>query len=252
MNENVPPITEYFTGLAEIYDRYRPRYAEEAVAQTLEGLSEPIDVADIGCGTGIAARQYAAAGCRVVGIEPNAEMLAVARKLSGGSFHQATAERTGLADGSVDLVVCAQAFHWFEPPEALAEFHRILRPGGRLALMWNVRREDNPFSAGYADVVRRSQAAARESCSWGQRNRLQDPTMTGHFVNPRRLTFDNPQRLDRDGVLNRARSASYFPRQGPLREQLERTLLDLFDRHARDGHVTIRQRTELSLADRAG
>ena len=250
-----PPVTEYFTGLAGLYDRYRPRYAEAALAACLEELPASCDIADIGCGTGIATRQLAATGARVIGIEPNAEMLAVAQTTAapaGSSlkYRRASAEATGLADGSVDLVLCAQAFHWFDPPRALAEFHRILRPGRRLALMWNVRHEDNPVSAGYADVVRRAQAAAREGFSWNQRNWLRDPTETGHFENPRRLSFDNPQRLDREGLLGRARSASYFPRAGRLRDRLERTLLDLFDRYARDGQVTIRQRTELTLADR--
>ena len=250
--QDPPPITEYFTGLAGLYEQYRPRYAQRAIDTLLQRLPEPADVADVGCGTGIATRQLAAAGARTIGIEPNADMVEVARSVSNDAieYRIATAEATGLPDGAVDLVASAQAFHWFDPDRALPEFHRILRLQGRLGMMWNERLEDSPASAAYADIVRQAQAAARVQSSWATRNRLRDPGGTGLFDNVRSQSFDNPQVLDRDGLLGRARSTSYFPREGPIRDRLEHELLELFDRFAQDGTVTIRQRTVLTLADR--
>src|SRR5439155_1443196 len=105
-----------------------------------------LDAADVGAGTGIASRQLAAHGVRVLAVEPNAEMRAAAIRHPGIEWRAGTAEATGLDSGIVGLVLCAQAFHWFRAQHALAEFSRILRPGGRLALMWNSRDRADPLT----------------------------------------------------------------------------------------------------------
>ncbi len=107
----------------------------------------------MGAGTGICSRLLADRGARVLAIEPNDAMRAAAEDHPRVEWQRGTAERTGLEDSGVDLVVCAQAFHWFEPQAALQEFHRILRPGGRLALIWNKRDNSDPFTAGYRQAI---------------------------------------------------------------------------------------------------
>jgi ubiquinone/menaquinone biosynthesis C-methylase UbiE len=147
--------TEYFADLTELYERYRPAYPQEAIDAIVQGLPSGAAIADVGCGTGICSRQLAAAGCQVIGIEPDDAMRRAAESAAALSphadlmrFQHGTGERTMLDDDSVDAVVCAQSFHWFDADAALAEFARILKPHGRLALMWNKVSRDDEFSAG--------------------------------------------------------------------------------------------------------
>jgi ubiquinone/menaquinone biosynthesis C-methylase UbiE len=253
------PVTDYFTGLTDEYESHRPGYPPQAIAAALGGLAPPVRVADVGCGTGICSRLLAEAGAEVIGLEPNADMLAAARAhpVPGAPgngtivYQQASAEQTGLPGSSVDLVICAQAFHWFDAPTALAEFHRILTSGGRLALLWNRRDQSGPFMGGYEEIMRRAQADAEAQGRLTRRNRGNDPSAKGLFTNVRKLTFANAQSMDRSGLIGRARSASYFPKDGPLSEELEARLHRLFDEHERDGFITFRQNAELTLADAA-
>lgn len=126
-----------FAGVADVYERSRPGYPEAAVAW-LAG-STPGDVVDLGAGTGKLTRSLVALGHRVTAVEPLEEMLAqlrtsvpAARALTGG------AEAMPLPDASIDVVTCAQAFHWFDHDRALAEIARVLRPGGHVAFAASV------------------------------------------------------------------------------------------------------------------
>lgn len=242
-----------FSGLAGVYDRARPGYPAGAIAAILEGLGTHPRVADIGCGTGIATRQLAGAGARVTGIDPNGDMLITAQSnVPSAVFHAAPAEATGLDDGAFDIVTCFQSFHWFDAGVAFSEFARMLRPRGRLALVWNVRDPDHDaMTAGYQETVERAQAdAAARGVPVRPDRAFRAGSLPG-FEARRTLTFDNPQVLDRDGLLTRAASASYFPRSGPLRTELVARLAALYEDHARDGQVTIAQRTEVTLGERS-
>src|SRR5262249_47892014 len=139
-----PQPTGRFTGLAGAYARGRPDYPAAALDRIVArcGLDGSTVLVDVGCGTGISARLFAARGIRVVGVEPNDDMLAQAERAGGGvRYQKGTAEATGLPAGSAVCVLAAQAFHWFDAPRALAEFRRVLRPGGWVALLWNERDE---------------------------------------------------------------------------------------------------------------
>jgi ubiquinone/menaquinone biosynthesis C-methylase UbiE len=250
------PSTSYFSGFAGDYARFRPSYAPAAIDAVLEGLAPPVRVLDVGCGTGISTRLLAARGARVVGIDPSNDMLDEARRAppvegeGAIEYRLGTAESTGLPDASRDLVVCAQAFHWFDPVRALKELHRVLLRDGRLALVWNTRDEDDAFTAEYDAVVRRAQAAAKEAGRKVEVTREADPTLGGWFTDARVRSFPNPHPMDLGALLGRAASASYFPKVGPLRDELEAALRAAFERHAQGGVVTLAQRTEVTLATR--
>ena len=242
--------TGRFSNRAADYRRHRPDYPTAAIDAMLAGLGDPASIvaADVGAGTGISALQLAGRGVKVLAVEPNAEMRAAGEKHERIQWHDGAAENTGLGAGSVALVLCAQAFHWFRAPEALAEFHRILSARGRLALMWNTRDRDDPLTLGYVEAIHavngEHPAEIRpfdpESIAVGRR-----------FGVPRRLEFPHSQRLDREGLIGRATSASYVPRQGESFERLVNLLAELWEHH-RDaaGLVTMRYVTRLYLSER--
>src|SRR5262249_16755534 len=134
-----------FNGLADLYDRYRPDYPDAAIEFIVThcGLDARSSVVDVGCGTGISTRQLAGRGVSVVGVEPKGQMRAVAEATPSPpgvpppSYRDGRAEGSGLPTAVADLVMAAQAFHWFRATEALSEFQRILKPGGWVVLMWN-------------------------------------------------------------------------------------------------------------------
>lgn len=152
-----------FDAWAGEYDRYRPTYPDELFALIRHELRLPATplVVDLGAGTGRAALAMAALGWRVTAVEPGKPMLDIlrARATDEGlvvATVQVAAEATGLDAASVDLVTAAQAFHWFDKPAALTEMARIVRPGGGIALFWNVRDEErSPFVADYHHILER-------------------------------------------------------------------------------------------------
>jgi SAM-dependent methyltransferase len=135
---------------SDAYERWRPGYPQAVVDLLVEraGLGEGRWVADLAAGTGKLTRQLMATGARCVAVEPSADMRRACRQVVDGALVAAgRAEAVPLASGSVDLVTAAQAFHWFDAEEALAEMDRVLRPGGLVALIWNNRDESVPWVA---------------------------------------------------------------------------------------------------------
>lgn len=247
-------VTTYFTGLAGLYAQYRPTYPVAAIEAILDGLPRPARVADVGCGTGISSRLLAAAGAIVTGVDPNPDMLEQARREGSPArsieYRQGAGERTGLDEASFDAVVCAQAYHWFDAQAALREFQRILRPGGRLALMWNVKDDSDFFTRVYCEVAEEAQRDAASRGLTVHPDRQPGPLPGGRFVDERMLVFANPLSMDLEGALGRARSASYFPKSGPLKDRLEERIRGVFGSHQREGRVTMLYRTEVTLAER--
>jgi SAM-dependent methyltransferase len=129
-------VAESFGIDPELYDRTRPRYPDALIERIVAASPGP-DVLDVGCGTGIAARQFQAAGCRVLGIEPDARMAGFARR-TGVEVEVTTFEAWDSAGRQFDAVAAGQAWHWVDPAAAAAQAARVLRPGGRLAAFWHV------------------------------------------------------------------------------------------------------------------
>ena len=235
--------TQRFTDRVADYVRYRPGYPREVVTFLHEtcGVAPGAQVADIGAGTGISARLFLDAGHPVVAVEPNQAMREAANVwlTPYGNFRSVagTAEATALDDASVDLVIAAQAFHWFDPVMTRREFARILKPQGRVALFWNSRRLDgSPFLAGYEGLLREYGVDYTEVAE----RYPDDAAMAAWFGDAfsHKGSFPNLQRLDFDGLKGRLMSSSYAPKAGhPNHEPLLVALRDLFDRTAHNGLV---------------
>ncbi|MBQ0863548.1 class I SAM-dependent methyltransferase [Streptomyces sp. RK75] len=146
-------IAESFGVDAERYDRARPRYPRALVERIVADRPGP-DVLDVGCGTGIAARQFRAAGCRVTGLEPDVRMAEWARQ-RGLDVEVATFEAWDPAGRTFDAVVAGQAWHWVDPVTGAAKAAETLRPGGRLALFWNVEQPPPEVAEAFLEVYRR-------------------------------------------------------------------------------------------------
>lgn len=244
-----------FTGLATDYARYRPSYPPAAMDALIDGLEPPLTIADIGCGTGISARLLTRRASLVYGIEPNEDMLAAARRQPAPSdagrleYRRANADATGLDDGKIDLVVCAQSFHWFDNEETIREFHRILRSNGRLALMWNVRQSITEADREHESLMRELQAAAEAAGRAVHRRRETDLSRYNRwFTTMHHVEFANPMILDRESLIGRAHSASYFPRNPQSAREAEKRLRAIFDRHNVEGELRLSQITSLTLA----
>jgi SAM-dependent methyltransferase len=213
------------------------------------GIRSGSVVADIGSGTGIFCQPLLEMGCVVYGVEPNEAMRREAeRTLSPRypSFHSVngTAEATMLPSHSIDLVVAAQAFHWFDPLKAAEECRRILRPGAAAAMVWNTRKTDtSPFLRAYEDLL--NEYGTDYGSVRHDRNeslRLAQFFPRGH----ERVVFPNAQHLDFAGLRGRLLSSSYTPADGdPRRAPMLSALQRLFDRHRQGGTVSIDYDTEV-------
>jgi SAM-dependent methyltransferase len=141
-----------FGAAAELYDLSRPSYPVEAVRWMLG--DSPLRVVDLGAGTGIFSRLVSSFGHDVVAVEPDDGMRDRLAQLSPGvTVRSGSAEAIPLLDASVDAVVAAQAFHWFDNDTARAEIARVLRPGGVFAPIWNVRDESVEWVAALSSAA---------------------------------------------------------------------------------------------------
>jgi len=146
-------VAESFGSDAERYDRARPSYPGALVERIVAASPGP-DVLDVGCGTGIAARQFQAVGCRVLGVDPDARMAGLARQ-SGIEAEVAAFEAWDPAGREFDTVIAAQAWHWVDPVAGAAKAAQALRPGGRLAMFWHVFQAPPDLNEAFAAVYRR-------------------------------------------------------------------------------------------------
>lgn len=145
-----------FGSIAELYERVRPGYPAEAVAWFLpaDADSRELRIADVGTGTGKLTDALLASGRAVTAVDPDPEMLAVlTAKHPEVTTVTGTAEQLPFIDATFDVVTFGQSWHWVDPPRGSAEVARVLRPGGRLGLFWNIRDAREPWVAELADIL---------------------------------------------------------------------------------------------------
>ena len=242
--------TKRFSARVADYIKYRPGYPPQVIDFFRDeiGLTSDWIVADIGSGTGISSETFLKNGNTVFAVEPNADMRAAAERLlsSYPRFHSVdgTAEATTLPDHSVDVIVCAQAFHWFNKPAAVVEFRRIARAGAHVVVIFNDRKtETSPLLAGY-DRLLRAHGIDYKQVSRTTTTVEQLGTLFGASF--ARRAFPNEQTFDLDGLIGRAMSASYVPLPGrPGHDEIRTGLRELFREHQQNGHVTFEYETEV-------
>ncbi|MEV0913111.1 class I SAM-dependent methyltransferase [Streptomyces sp. NPDC049967] len=203
-------MAESFGVDAQRYDTARPGYPDALVARIVAG-SPGREVLDIGCGTGIAARQFQAAGCAVLGVEPDARMADVARA-RGLPVEVAAFEAWQPAGRRFDTVIAAQSWHWVDPVAGAAKAARVLRPGGRLAIFGHAYEPPaevaEPFAAAYRRVVPDSpfnDMPARRPLDPYLAAYVKSADMireTGGFEEPEQWRFDWRQTYTRDQWLD--------------------------------------------------
>jgi SAM-dependent methyltransferase len=236
-----------FASAAEIYERARPSYPEEAMAWLVDrtGLGPGKTVLDVGAGTGKLTRLLVRSGARVVAVEPIAEM----RSLIGDvEAVDGTAEELPFADGAADVITVAQAFHWFDHERALPELHRVLRPGGALALVWNMRDLDDPLQRGVENLLApiRGETPLHRAGYW--RDPLERSPLFGRGEIEK---FRYEQRLTADDLCDRVASTSFVATMSPVdRDSLLVRVRALA--HGRDEPFAFPYLTEVHLYPRAG
>jgi ubiquinone/menaquinone biosynthesis C-methylase UbiE len=241
---------ERFSDRVENYVKYRPNYPSEVLQlfRNEMNLSENSVVADIGAGTGISTRIFAENGNEVYGVEPNELMREAAREFLQDfpNFRaiRGTAENTTLFDNSVDFVVAAQAFHWFDEANTRKEFKRILKDGGFVVLLWNERQLDTTaFLRDYENLL----IEFGTDYETVRHDNITKENLLNFFQTDfRQAVFQNRQTVNFDGLKGRILSSSYMPSaENPRFEEMIKKLESLFAEHAENGRIDILYNTKI-------
>jgi SAM-dependent methyltransferase len=202
-------VAESFGADAERYDRARPSYPA-AMVDRIVTASPGTEVLDVGCGTGIAARLFQAAGCRVLGVDPDARMAELARRC-GLDVEVSTIEAWDSAGREFDAAIAGQAWHWVDPVAGAAAAARVLRPGGRLAVFWNAAQLPDGLAAAFGEVYREVQPglpfnpwarAALDTYLTMGRTAADGMRQSGGFGEPETWQFDWERPYTRDEWLD--------------------------------------------------
>jgi len=226
-------MAESFGLEADRYDRARPAYPNELLSRVVTGSPGP-SVLDVGCGTGIASRQFRDAGCDVLGVEPDGRMAAFARA-SGIRVEVSTFEAWEPAGRSFDSVVAAQSWHWVDPAVGASKAAQVLRPRGRLAVFGHVFEPPQEIAEAYAAALRRtipdspfSGAPSRRPIELYQTmyaKVAEEVERTGRFGAPEHWRFDWEQSYTREQWLELLPTTGGLTRARP--EQLAEILADV-------------------------
>jgi SAM-dependent methyltransferase len=240
-----PKVRGPYTAFADVagaYERGRPGYPEGAVRWMVG--EKPLAVVDLGAGTGKLTRVLVALGHRVTAVEPLDEMRTeLAAALPAVHAIHGSAEAIPLFTGAADVVASAQAFHWFDHDNALPEIARVLRPGGRLALVWNSRDDRDPWMARLSAIIGNETVSETDVVPVLAESGLFGPVETAQF--------SLVQVLDRDGLLDLVLSRSYCAKlTSAERAPTLDTVGALYDETAGPDGVSLAYVTECFRAER--
>lgn len=233
-----------FDGRAKDYIESRPSYSPELLEYLNDNykLFEAGAVADIGSGTGKFAKLLLRGNCEVYGVEPNDDMRRTAEKELSGckNFHSVAgkAEDTALKSGSVDNITTAQAFHWFDVSRFKSECLRILKDGGKVFLIWNIRDNDDTFNKEWQAIFARYCSDFKGFSNGISKD---DEKIISFFDGVYgRVSFSYPLIFDRAGFIKRSLSSSYSIKEGEKDyEQYIAVLNALFDKYENDGKISV-------------
>lgn len=240
--------TKKFNGIANEYTKSRPNYAARFIECLFDkyGFSASSVVADIGSGTGKFAKQLLDKDCSVICVEPNTDMRLVAEKelCEYPKFKsiEGSAEKTMLPDSSVDFITTAQAFHWFDTQSFKAECSRIIKPEGKVFLIWNTRNNEALINR---ELHRVYSKYCPEFKGFSGGTKPHDDRIKYFFDNNYEyITFDNQLYFDREKFINRSLSGSYSLKKGDSNfdlyiEEIEK----IFDEFETDGIAKIENQT---------
>ena len=220
---------ESFGSDPERYDRARPRYPADLIERILAAVPGRL-VLDVGVGTGIVARQFQAAGCRVLGVDPDARLAEFARH-SGVKVEVSTFEAWETAGRKFDAVVSAESWHWADPLAGAAKAAEVLRPGGRLAVFWNTGQPPADLEKAFAEVYRRvlpeslvtrlGRRSIEEAHSAMCTKAADGMRATGAFDEPEQWRFEWTQSYTRDEWLDALRTTGGAIPESQLADLLE-------------------------------
>ncbi|MFZ1701305.1 MAG: class I SAM-dependent methyltransferase [Pyrinomonadaceae bacterium] len=235
---------ERFTNRVANYVKYRPGYPAEVVQFLAEhcGMTPDSIIADVGCGPGMSAKIFLENGNEVFGVEPNDAMRTAAVEYLSAFPNfvpvAGTSDATTLDDKSIDIIVAAQAFHWFDPTRTRAEFKRILKAGGYVVLIWNERQLDTtPFLTEYEAFLLKY---ARDYSTVRHENVAAAELETFFQAEFGSATFANVQVFDFNGLKGRMLSASYMPPDDhPVYPEMIEELESIFAKHHENGKIKV-------------
>ena len=236
-----------FSSRVQNYAKYRPSYPNDIISYLEEAieLNEKSIIADIGSGTGISAKLFLDNGNTVYSVEPNQDMRQAAENLlksyNNVHFIDGSSESTKLQSESIDIIIAARAFHWFNPEPTKKEFLRILKANGTVVLLWNIRKtKSDGFMEGYLEIIRRyAETYTNES----------DDDLIPKFFDYKTIykeILDNPQIADFDRLKGEITSFSYMPNENdPNYVAMISELEDLFNKYNSNGKVTLEYETHI-------
>lgn len=235
-----------FDGMGKIYAQFRPAYPQEFIDYLYFGIgmNENSVIADVGSGTGILTRQLLEKGSKVFAVEPNSDMRMAAekdlRRFIGFVSVNGSDQNTMLADKSVDYITAAQAFHWFDRVQFKIECGRILKPNGKVILVWNRRDETN-------ELVRDNDAVNKKYCpnfkgaSGGMRGAESEDDFKDFFAGDYETRiFRNDLNYDEQNFIGRNLSGSYALKEsdGNYLDYVAE-LKSLFDKYSANGYLAM-------------
>lgn len=206
-----------FSGFVKLYENSRPTIPEQACDIVLNYLGhKPLQIVDLGCGTGLSTLAWSGKCEKIIGIEPNEEMLSVARQKSDAvSFIKAYSDNTTLPDNSTDIIICSQSFHWMNPTDTLAEVNRILKPNGIFATVdcdWppvcslEAERAYSQLLNKVRFIELENKDVFKTFQRWNKDKHLQNIKQSGYFRYSREIVFMSKEKCNADRFIGIALS----------------------------------------------